>query len=142
MDYQEKVAFLRKYRDSVRRETLLLEELAELRSRAEGMTRVLNGMPGAPSDGNSMGRAVERILDAQNELEEQIEACLVLRSQAILAISAVQDEMQREVLRRRYILGQRFEVIAEEMCFVPRRIYQLHKKGVNSLKIPDDVSKN
>ena len=135
MDYKEKVAFLRQYRDSLRRETLLLEELAELRSRAEGMTRVLNGMPGAPSDGSALPRAVERILDAQNKLEEQIEACLVLRSQAILAISAVQDEMQREVLRRRYILGQRFETIAEGMGIVTRRVYQLHRLAVNGLDL-------
>ena len=142
MDYEEKVAFLRQYRDSVRRETLLLEELAELRSRAEGMTRVLNGMPGAPSYGSALPRAVESMIETQRQLYDQVAECFTIRSQVVQAISAVQDETQREVLRRRYILGQRFEVIAEEMCFVPRRIYQLHKKGVNSLKIPDDVSKN
>lgn len=140
MDYQEKVAFLRQYRDSLRRETLLLEELAELRSRAEGLTRVLNGMPGAQSDGRTLPRAVENLLDAQTRLEEHIAACLVLRSQTILAISAVQDESQREVLRRRYILGQSFNDISEDMCIVPRRVYQIHKNGVKSLKISDDAS--
>lgn len=135
MDYKEKVAFLRQYRDSLRREQIMVEELEELRSRAEGLTRVINGMPGAPSDGSALPRAVERILDAQNKLEEQIEACLVLRSQAILAISAVQDEMQREVLRRRYILGQRFETIAEGMGIVTRRVYQLHRLAVNGLDL-------
>lgn len=135
MDYKEKVAFLRHYRDSVRREQLLLEELAELRSRAEGLTRVLNGMPGAPSDGRTLPRAVENLLDAQTRLEEHIAACLVLRSQTILAISAVQDESQREVLRRRYILGQNFEAIAEGMGIVPRRVYQLHRLAVNGLSL-------
>lgn len=135
MDYQEKVAFLRQYRDSVNREKMLEEELAELRSRADGMTRVLNGMPGAQSDGRTMDRAVEKILDAQKKLEEQIDACFVLRSQAILAINTVKDESQREVLRRRYILGQSFTQIADEMHLVTRRVYQLHKIGVNSLHL-------
>lgn len=135
MDYQEKVAFLRQYRDSVNREKMLEEELAELRSRADGMTRVLNGMPGAQSDGRTMDRAVEKILDAQKKLEEQIDACFVLRSQAILAINTVKDESQREVLRRRYILGQNFETISKEMGFVARRIYQLHRLAVKGLNL-------
>lgn len=135
MDYKEKVAFLRQYQGSLRREQLLLEELAELRSRAEGLSRVLNGMPGAPSDGSALPRAVENLLDAQTRLEEHIAACLVLRSQTILAISAVQDDSQREVLRRRYILGQSFEAIAEGMGIVPRRVYQLHRLAVNGLDL-------
>ena len=134
MDYKEKVAFLRQYQGSLRREQLLLEELAELRSRAEGLSRVLNGMPGAPSDGSALPRAVENLLDVQTRLEEHIAACLVLRSQTILAISAVQDDSQREVLRR-YILGQSFEAIAEGMGIVPRRVYQLHRLAVNGLDL-------
>ena len=135
MDYQEKVAFLRQYRDSVNREKMLEEELAELRSRAEGLTLALNGIPGTPSDGSALPRAVEKLMDAQSRLHDQVSECFTIRSQVVQAIGTVKDEKQQNVLRRRYILGQSFTQIADEMHLVTRRVYQLHKIGVNSLRL-------
>ena len=135
MDYKEKVAFLRQYRDSLYREQIMAEELEELRSRAEGLTRVLNGMPGVPSDGSAIPRAVEKLMDAQIRLHDQVAECFTIRSQVVQAIGTVKDEKQQNVLRRRYILGQSFTQIADEMHLVTRRVYQLHKIGVNSLRL-------
>ena len=133
MDYQEKVAFLRQYRDSLRLETLLLEELAELRSRAEGLTRVLNGMPGAPSDGGALPRAVESIVEKQKELEHQAEQCNVIRSEVEKTIEQTENETDREILYRRYIIGQRFEQISVAMHLEYRWVRRRHKRAVETI---------
>ena len=46
MTYEEKVRWLRRYRDSLRLERTLREELAEQQSRACKITAALTGMPG------------------------------------------------------------------------------------------------
>lgn len=133
MDYKEKIAFLRQYRDSLRREQLLLEELAELRSRAEGLTRVLNGMPGAPSDGSALPRAVESIVEKQKELEHQAEQCNAIRNEVEKTIEQTENETDREILHRCYILGQRFEQISVAMHLEYRWVRRKHKRACQKL---------
>ena len=50
------------------------------------------------------------------------------------AISAVPNLTAREVLRRRYVDGQSYAEIADEMGLVERRVYQLHRMGLQKLE--------
>lgn len=135
MDYEEKVAFLRKYRDSLRREQMLAEELAELRSRAECLTKVINGMPGAPSDGSDRPRAVENIMELETIIEVHVNECNEKLKSIIKTIDRVQNNRFREILRRRYILGQTWEEIAEKMYMSDRWCKKLHKDAITELTI-------
>ena len=54
------------------------------------------------------------------------------------AISAVPNLTAREVLRRRYVDGQSYAEIADEMGLVERRVYQLHRMGLQKLE-PENV---
>ena len=64
MTYDEKLAFLRRYRDAQRTMRRLLEELAQLRAEAASVSAALSGMPSGGGDGQAIPRAVERIVDA------------------------------------------------------------------------------
>ena len=57
MTYEEKVRWLRRYQNSLRRERELADELNQLHSRACKVTPALTGMPG--------GAATERTLPAR-----------------------------------------------------------------------------
>ena len=120
MTYPEKINWLRQYRAAVRREQMLEGELEAMRSAAERMTACLGGVPGAGPDPDRLPRAVERIEDTRKKLEQQIEECV---------------ERRFEVLRRRYILGQSYAEIADAMNLVIRRIYQIHRAGVQALDL-------
>lgn len=63
MTYEEKLAFLRRYREAVRQEDTILQEIEELRTQAARVTQALTGMPGS-GDGQALPRAVEQILEA------------------------------------------------------------------------------
>ena len=135
MTYEEKVRWLRRYRDALRLEEELRQELEAQRARACKTTAVLTGMPGGGGDGQALPRAVESIVAAQQELQAQINLCGATRREVVAAIDQVADERDHEILRRRYLLGQRWENIAVEMNIALRHVYRRHRKAVSELVI-------
>ena len=129
MTYEEKVRWLRRYQDSLRRERELAEELEQLHARACKVTPSLTGMPG----GTSLARAVERIVQAQQELQAQINQCGYIRHEVVAALEQVTNARDHEILRRRYILGQRWEEIAVEMHLEYRWVTRRHRHTVESM---------
>ena len=135
MPYDEKVRWLRRYQDSLRRERELLQELDQLHSRACKVTPALTGMPGGGGDGQSLARAVESIVQAQQELQAQINVCGTVRREVVAALEQVTNARDHEIMRRRYLLGQRFEKISVEMNLEYRWVRRIHKREVQRLVI-------
>ena len=134
MEYSEKIAFLRRYREAVRQEDTILQEIEELRTQAARVTQALTGMPGG-GDGQALPRAVEQILEAQEKLQAQAARTAESRTQVAAAIYRVDDPLRRDILTRRYILGQRWERIAADQNFTLRRVLQLHRSTVDRMEI-------
>lgn len=135
MNYEEKVHWLQRYRDALQLEEELRQELEDQRSRACKTTAALTGMPGGGGDGQALPRAVESIIAAQQELQEQINLCGATRREVVAVIDQIEEERGHEILRRRYLLGQRFEQIAVEMCLEYRWVRRLHKRAVENIRI-------
>ena len=135
MTYDEKLAFLRRYRDAQRTMCRLLEELAQLRAEAASVSAALSGMPSGGGDGQAIPRAVERIADAESRLASAYGTALAERSRVKDAIDTVPDHLRRDILTRRYILGQRWERIAADNNLTLRRVLQIHHKTVDAMEI-------
>lgn len=135
MTYEEKVRWLRRYRDALKLEVELRQELEAQRARACKTTAALTGMPGGGGDGQALPRAVESIIAAQQELQAQINVCGAVRREVVAALDQVADERDYEILRRRYLLGQRFEEIAVDMMLEYRWVRRLHKRAVTNINI-------
>lgn len=135
MNYEEKVHWLRRYRDALQLEEELRQELEDQRSRACKNTAALTGMPGGGGDGQALPRAVESIIAAQQELQAQINLCGATRREVVAVLDQVADERDHEILRRRYLLGQRFEEIAVEMCLEYRWVRRRHKRTIINIDI-------
>lgn len=135
MTYEEKVRWLRRYRDALKLEVELRQELEAQRARACKTTAALTGMPGGGSDGQALPRAVESIIAAQQELQAQINLCGAVRREVVAVLDQVADARDHEILRRRYLLGQRFEEIAVEMCLEYRWVRRRHKMAVGAMTI-------
>lgn len=134
MTYQEKLAFLRRYREAVQQEDTILQEIEALRTQAARVTQALTGMPGS-GDGQALPRAVEQILEAQEKLQAQAARTAECRTQVAAAIYGVPDPLRRDILTRRYILGQRWERIAADNDLVMRQVFRLHHRAVESLDL-------
>lgn len=101
MTYEEKVRWLRRYQESLRREQELAEEVERLQSEATRITPLLSGMPGGPGDGQKVPRAVERIVEAQQQLERQVELCESERQKIVSLIERIENPLECLVLRKK-----------------------------------------
>ena len=135
MDYNEKIAFLRRYRDAQRTMRCCMEELAQLRAEAASVSAALSGMPSGGGDGQAIPRAVERIADAESRLVSAYGAALAELNQVKNAIDSVHDPLRQDILTRRYILGQRWERIAADIDRDLRWVLRLHHRAVDELTI-------
>ena len=133
MTYDEKVRWLRRYQNSLRRERELADELNQLHSRACKVTPALTGMPGGGGDGQNLARAVESIVQAQQELQAQINQCGAIRREVVDALAQISSPRDHEIMRRRYILGQRWEDIAVAMHLEYRWVTRRHRRTVESM---------
>lgn len=140
-EYDAKVAFLRRYRQAVRRQRLLEEELAGRRAEAERITPLLS-RPGGGGEGSGgklatpadkLPKAVERILAAEEELAAQLARCEEVRREVLAAIRTQPDERLQEILYRRYILVHPFRRIAAALHLEERWVYRMHRKGLERL---------
>ena len=135
MTYDEKLAFLRRYRDAQRTMRRCMEELEQLRSEAASVSQALSGIPSGGGDGQAIPRAVERIADAESRLASAYGTALAERSRVNDAIDTVPDPLRRDILTRRYILGQRWERIAADNDLVMRQVFRLHHRAVEALDL-------
>ena len=135
MTYEEKKAWLKRYRQALAEEAMLAAELEQLRAEAERVTPVLTGMPGGGTNVNQIPQAVERIVQVQEQLNEQMEQAALIRKEIAEMIEQIRPARAREILRRRYILGQRWERISEEMYMDRSWMLRLHRRIIESMQI-------
>jgi hypothetical protein len=135
MDYNEKLAFLRRYQISLKQEKAMLLEIEQLRAEAERVTPALSGMPRGPGDGQAMPRAVERIVEAQIHMADQVAADQALCTEIKAAIQTVGRPMERVILYRRYIRGQSWERIAADLERSLSWTLHIHHDAVEHLRI-------
>lgn len=98
MEYSEKVAWLRRYRESLRREQLLTEEIGQLESQARRVTRAISGMPGGGGDGQAIPRAVERLEETRQKLAGLLEQDQAQRAEIESAIQKEPIPLRRDIL--------------------------------------------
>lgn len=112
------------------------EKLAAARSALYGKTAQYDSDGSKPVPcGNVTESAVLRVMELEERLNREIDELTVKRQEIELAVNAVPDEVQQEVLTRRYLLYQKWEVIAEEMNFSERRIFQIHGDALKNISV-------
>lgn len=75
----------------------------------------------------------EKIWQIDNELNCEVLALIEMRNKISGLIAKLDDPTLRTVLHRRYMLGDKFEKIAEEMNYSWRHILRLHDKAISAL---------
>ena len=86
-------------------------------------------------NGNSVERAYCCLADYADEADKLMREMIAARQRAEVLIASVPDAVQREVLTRRYIIGQTWEDIAESMNYSLRRVYQLHGYALQNIAL-------
>ncbi len=117
-----------------------IEKLTAMRSAlyGRGVTYDSNGSHGG--NDNGVERAVCKVMEYEEKLNGEIDRLVSTRLEIEDAISHIPDDILRELLTRRYLLFQRWEVIAEKMGYSQRRIFQLHGKALKKIALNFSIS--
>lgn len=135
MTNQDKIAWLRRYREAAAEQDRLMAEIARWRSLAERVSPTLSGMPAGGGGPGRMISAVEHINALEAELAEQLAERVATRREIGQAIGRVPDERLARLLRLRYIDGMTWEKIAVQMDMTYQWVCQLHGKSLELIVI-------
>lgn len=109
-------------------------ELLRWRSRAESVTRHLSDMPKGGERRNKLEDAVCAMEELEDTLMVQILKAIAVRQEIAAAIEAVENPVYRELLKRRYIDGDKWESIAEEMNYCYKHVvHTLHPRALEQV---------
>ena len=101
MTYEEKKAWLWRYRTAKRFELLKLDELATLQTDATHTTQRFSPVPGGNGDGQALPRSVERIDEARRAAEAQSAVCDAIRAEIMEVFRQLDDEVDFMILSLR-----------------------------------------
>lgn len=135
MTNQEKKAWLLQYRSLCRRIGRMKKEQAEWMERAENMNAPVNGLPHGSGVSDKVGNTAAKIADLTAEINREIDKLVDLRREIEKTISAVQDDTLRELLRFRYIDGEKWETIAIKMHYSFRNVLIKHGVALSAINI-------
>ncbi len=137
MNQTELNTFLNSYqamRDELRQ---LTEQLARLKSRVQSSGNGLNGMPHSSGINDRVGDGVTRMDELRTHyLEKSSEADRIQLQIERMIASLPPDE--RCLMRDRYILGLKWERIAERRHYSERHVKRLHRNIL--CKLTDEIS--
>lgn len=125
-------AFLRRYRSLCGRVDALQKAIDEAMARAVNTSITLKEIKvlSSPSEQDPMARDVCTAVDACEILYmEKAKAGEALR-EILAAIDSLKDERQKEVLTRRYISGESFKVIMQEMHYEETQVFVIHGRAL------------
>lgn len=134
MTLEEKRKYLSQYRMCEWRIKNLEAEIESLRSLAERTTQSFSGQPGGGTPGDRVGALAARIADDECQIVNEIAKCLRLREEIRILIQGVADEKSRELLRMRYICGDKIWQMAAALHYDERF---LKKKLSNAVMMID-----
>lgn len=135
MTYEEKKAWLWRYRSAKRFERLRLDELATLEAEAMHTTQRYSATPGGGGDGQALPRAVERIEEARQAAEAQSTVCDAIRAELMDVFSQLDNEVDFMILFRRYVLLEDWDKIAVYVRLSRSQMFQHHSAAVCQLDI-------
>lgn len=130
---ERKKAFLRSYQRAKRGQVALMLELEELE----------NALPAAGYDGQphshepqDLSGKVARIVELKEKIRAETDGCL--RAFALIenAVKRLGPGYEREVLTRRYLIGQSWEDIETEMHMSARNAQRYHGYALAQLVVP------
>lgn len=137
MTTQEAKAYLNQARETERAYRLARDKANSYAQLIMGGKAVRYDSDGSTHEKN--GNTVERtyccLADYQTEADRLMMEMLGVRQRVEKVIGTVPDAVQREVLTRRCIIGQRWEDIAYVMNYSRRRITQLHGAALNNISL-------
>ena len=127
-------AFLRRYQDLRKKILRLNETIDEIRALAQPTSSwPSSDRVQSSHDPDKIGALTARVSDKESELMLLIDEAVDSMAEIIDVINAVSGADVQLVLEKKYVKGEKFAAIAEEMNFSERWIHELHDRGLRQV---------
>lgn len=108
-----------------------LEELSSLYALATKATTVMSDMPKSCShDGGRMEGTIVKIIDLENEINEEIDGLVDLKREITELIGSIDNIDYRMILASRYLCGKQWTEIAKIAGYERRYLFKLHDRAL------------
>ena len=114
-----------------------LEQVSNLRALATKATATISDMPRSSSPNlQHMESTILKIIDLEQEINEDIDRLVDLKKEITAAIKAVTVPEYQMVLELRYLFYKRWEEIAVSMNYTTANVFLLHGKALREIHVP------
>ena len=111
-----------------------IQQVSALNDLAVSATSVLTGMPHSPNKATSkMAGAVEKIIDLQEEINQDIDKLVDLKKEISATIKSVPSAELQTLLEKRYLCFQTWEKIAVDMGYSIQHIYRMNDTALKEV---------
>ena len=111
-----------------------LAQVMSLRDLLGKATGTLSGAPKAATPNpHSMEDTIAKMVDLENEINEDIDVLVDLKAEIMRRIKRVENTEYQTILELRYLCFKRWEEIAVDMGYSLRRVYELHDCALEEL---------
>ena len=115
-----------------------LEQVMSLRDLTTKATATMSDMPGGGSRNvYRMQDIIGKIIDLEDEINQDIDALVDLKREMVATIKAVADPECQTLLELRYLCFKTWEQIAVDMQYSTLNIYKLHDRAIKEIKFPN-----
>lgn len=120
-----------------------LAQIEALRSMAANVSLAVDREPVSHTRNHTaMQDTVLRILEAEQELNDEIDALVDMKREIKQTIDQVEDITLRLVLEKRDICFEKWEKIALDMFYSLRSVQEKHREGVRAVQAILDAREN
>ena len=114
-----------------------LSQVMRLREAATSCTATLSDMPRPDSSNQQrMADTICKIVDLEQEINEDIDRLVDLKAEARRVINAVSDPDQQLILELRYLCYKPWNEIMTELGYSEPTIYRLHGEALKKILVP------
>ena len=111
-----------------------IQQLSSLNDLAKKCTSVVTGMPHSPSGSvSAMADTVNKIIDLQEEINNDIDTLVDLKRDIMELIKSVPDYEAQTILEKRYLCFLSWEQIAVDMHYSIQYAFRIHDKALEDL---------
>ena len=108
-----------------------LEQVASLRALATKATSTLSDtLQGGSRNVQAMEATIVKIVDLENEINEDIDTLVDLKQEIVGVIKHIQNPEYQTLLELRYLCFYSWEKVAVEMEYDLRYMHKLHRKAL------------
>jgi len=97
-----------------------------------------NKVKQAPSLEAPFVRYIDKIMELEKIIHDEIGKLIELKQEIARAIAEVGDAKLEIILRERYINCRNWEDIAIELAYSQVYLYKLHQKAIKLIKVPEE----